>query len=195
MNMTLWRRMLRRGELDRELDAELRDHVERRTADLRTAGVPEAEARRRALAEFGGLDQAKEYCRDVRGTRWLEDLVSDVRYGLRMLAASRSFTIVAILSLALGIGANTAIFTLVNSLLLRTLPVRAPERLVFIAGDSWTNPIWEAVQRRQHQLFAGGPSPPRTTGAGAGPTLPSPSSATRSGSATTVARPTPSGGS
>jgi putative ABC transport system permease protein len=154
MNMTLWRRLLRRGELDRELDAELRDHVERRTADLRTAGVPEAEARRRALAEFGGVDQAKEYCRDVRGTRWLEDLVSDVRYGVRMLAASRSFTIVAVLSLALGIGANTAIFTLVDNLLLKTLSVRQPERLVRVKGE-WTNPIWEEIKSRQADLFAG----------------------------------------
>ena len=89
--------------------------------------MSEAEARRKAAAQFGGLDQAKEYCRDQRGTRWLEDLVTDLRYGLRMLAHSRTFTAVAVLSLALGIGANTAIFTLVNSMLLRALPVREPE--------------------------------------------------------------------
>jgi putative ABC transport system permease protein len=153
--MTFWRRITGHRALDRELDAELRDHIERRVADLRRAGVQEGEARRRALAEFGGLEQAREYCRDVRGTRWLEDLRMDVRYGLRMLAASRTFTIVAVLSLALGIGANTAIFTLVNSLLLKTLPVRAPERLVFVAGDSWTNPIWEEIKVRQGQLFDG----------------------------------------
>jgi putative ABC transport system permease protein len=153
--MTFWRRLRGRGALERELDAELRDHIDRRVADLRKAGVHEAEARRRALAEFGGLEQAKEYCRDVRGTRWLEDLAMDLRYGLRMLAASRTFTVVAVLSLALGIGANTAIFTLVNSLLLKTLPVRAPERLVFVAGDSWTNPIWDEIKTRQDQLFDG----------------------------------------
>ena len=153
--MTLWRRLAKRGMLERELDAELRDHVERRVTDLARAGVPDAEARRRAMAEFGGVEQAKEYCRDVRGTRWIEDLVSDARYGLRMLAASRTFTIVAVLSLALGIGANTAIFTLVNSLLLKTLPVHEPERLVLVTGDSWTNPIWEEIKNRQDQLFDG----------------------------------------
>ena len=121
--MTLWRRLFGRGRLDHELDAELRDHLERQVADYRREGLSEAEARRKAAAQFGGLDQTKEYCRDQRGTRWLEDLVTDVRYGLRMLAHSRTFTAVAVLSLALGIGANTAIFTLVNSMLLRTLPV------------------------------------------------------------------------
>ena len=153
--MTLWRRLFGRGELDRELDAELRDHLERQVADFVRAGLTEAEARRRATAQFGGLDQAKEYCRDQRGTRWLEDLGTDLRYGLRMLAHSRTFTAVAVLSLALGIGANTAIFTLVNSLLLRTLPVHEPERLVQLDGDSTTNPIWEQIQSRQRQLFAG----------------------------------------
>ncbi len=118
-------------------------------------GCSPAEARRKAAAQFGGLDQAKEYCRDQRGTRWLEDLVTDLRYGLRMLAHSRTFTAVAVLSLALGIGANTAIFTLVNSLLLHTLPVHEPERLVQLDGDSTTNPIWEQIQSRQQQLFHG----------------------------------------
>jgi putative ABC transport system permease protein len=153
--MTLWQRLFRRGDLDRELDAELRDHLERQIADYRREGLSEAEARRKAAAQFGGLDQAKEYCRDQRGTRWLEDLVTDLRYGLRMLAHSRTFTVVAVLSLALGIGANTAIFTLVNSLLLRTLPVHEPQRLVQLDGDSTTNPIWEQIQSRQRQLFAG----------------------------------------
>jgi predicted permease len=152
--VTLFSRLFRRTRLDRELEAELSDHLERRVADLRREGVGEAEARRRAGAEFGGIDQAKEYCRDVRGTRWLQDLVADVRYGLRLLAASRTFTLVAVLSLALGIGANTAIFTLVNSMLLRSLPVRAPEELVRIERE-WTNPIWEQVKSRQLQLFAG----------------------------------------
>jgi putative ABC transport system permease protein len=152
--MTLWRKLTGRGALERELDAELRDHIERRVADLKTTGLADVEARRRARAEFGGLDQAKEYCRDVRGTRWFEDLVMDLRYGLRMLAASRTFTLVAVFSLALGIGANTAIFTLVNSLLLKTLPVHEPERLVRVDGE-WTNPIWEEIKSRQHDLFAG----------------------------------------
>ena len=142
-------------ELDRELDAELRDHVERLVADYRREGIERgrgAEARPRSLA---GSIRPREACRDERGTRWLEDLVTDLRYGLRMLAHSRTFTVVAVLSLALGIGANTAIFTLVNSLLLQTLPVHEPERLVQLDGDSTTNPIWEQIQSRQQQLFAG----------------------------------------
>ena len=152
--MTLWRRLLKRDALDRELDAELRDHLERQVADHLRAGMSEAEARRRAAAQFGGLEQAKEYCRDVRGMRWAADFAMDVRYGLRMLAHSRTFTLVAVLSLALGIGANTAIFTLVNGLLLRSLPVHEPERLVRVDGE-WTNPIWEQIQSRQADLFAG----------------------------------------
>ena len=152
--MTLWRRLFGRDRLDHELDAELRDHVERQVADFKRDGLGDAEARRKAAAQFGGLDQAKEYCRDQRGLRWLEDLATDVRYGVRILAHSRTFTTVAVMSLALGIGANTAIFTLVNSMLLRALPVSEPERLVQLDGDSMTNPIWEQIQSRQ-QLFDG----------------------------------------
>ena len=155
--MTLWRRLFGRGELDRELDAELRDHLERLVTEYTAAGMDPDKARRKAAAQFGGLDQAREACRDERGTRWLEDLVTDLRYGLRMLAHSRTFTVVAVLSLALGIGANTAIFTLVNSLLLDTLPVHEPERLVQLDGDSTTNPIWEQIQGRQQQLFLAPP--------------------------------------
>jgi len=151
--MTLWRRLFGRSRLDRELDAELRDHLERQVADYTRAGLGEAESRRKAAARFGGFEQAKDYCRDQRSTRWLEDLVTDVRYGVRMLAHSRTFTIVAVLSLALGIGANTAIFTLVNSLLMQSLPVHEPGRLVRLGRGDWTNPIWEEVRSRQPALF------------------------------------------
>ena len=170
--MTLWRRLFGRGRLDLELDAELRDHLERQIADYRREGLSEAEARRKAAAQFGGLDQAKENCRDQRGTRWLEDLVTDVRYGVRMLAHSRTFTAVAVLSLALGIGANTAIFTLVNSMLLRTLPVADPERLVQLDGDSIDQPDLgadpepsaAAVRRRNSLVGAAVRSLKRRTG-------------------------------
>ena len=153
--MTWWMRLLRRDRLDRQLDAELRDHVERQVADYVAGGMPEAEARRRARLEFGGLDRVKEECRDARGTRWLEDAGQDLRYALRLLGASPAFTAVAVLSLALGIGANTAIFSLVNSLLLRSLPVAHAERLVLLDGGSWTNPIWEQIRDRQDDLFDG----------------------------------------
>jgi putative ABC transport system permease protein len=153
--MSWWSRLLGRRKLEVQLDAELRDHVERQVADHVRAGMSEAEARRRALASFGGLDQAKEYCRDARGTRIVEDVAQDLAYGLRVLRRSPTFTVVAVLSLALGIGANTAIFTLVNGLLLRTLPVREPERLVMLKNGDWTHPIWEQIRGRQNQLFAG----------------------------------------
>lgn len=153
--MTWWQRLLRRRELDGRLDAELRDHLERQVADYVRAGMSEAEARRQARLVFGGLEHTKEACRESRGTRWLEELSQDLRYGCRVLRQSPVFALVAILSLALGIGANTAIFTLVNSLLLRALPVRAPEQLVLLDGGSWTNPIWEQIRDRQSDLFAG----------------------------------------
>ncbi|HZO08963.1 MAG TPA: ABC transporter permease, partial [Myxococcota bacterium] len=145
-------RLLRGGRMERELDRELRDHIERQTADYVAGGMSEAEARRRARLEFGGLEGVKEECRDARGTRLASDLVQDLRYGLRVLRKSPGFTFVAIASLALGIGANTAIFTLVDSLLLRALPVRDPGALVRLKDGSWTNPIWEAIRERAPQL-------------------------------------------
>jgi putative ABC transport system permease protein len=151
--LTWWSRLVRRRKLEAQLDAELKDHVERQVADYVRAGVTEPEARRRAQAAFGGLDQAKEYCRDARGTRWLDDMVQDLAYGLRVLRRSPTFTVVAVLSLALGIGANTAIFTLVNGLLLRSLPVREPERIVMLQHGSFTHPIWEQIRDRQTELF------------------------------------------
>ena len=151
--MTWLGRLLRRSRLEKELDAELRDHLERQVADYASAGMTEAEARRRALVEFGGIERAKEYCRDARGTRYLDDLALDLRYGVRVLRRSPAFTFVAIASLALGIGANTAAFTLVDSLILRSLPVRDSERLVRLQGGSWTNPIWEQIRERQHELL------------------------------------------
>ena len=153
--MTWWARLWRREQLEHQLDAELRDHFERQVADYVRDGTSEADARRRARLEFGGMDQIKEECRDARGTRWVEDVAQDVRYSLRVLAGSPAFTLVAVVSLALGIGANTAIFSLVNSLLLRTLPVAHAERLVLLDEGSWTNPIWEQIRARQDELFDG----------------------------------------
>ena len=153
--MTWWSRLLHRNRLERDLDRELRDHLERHVADLVKGGMSEAEARRKASLTFGGVERVKEDCRDARGTRWVDDLVQDVRYGVRVLLKAPVFTSVAVLSLALGIGANTAIFSLVNSLLIRALPVRAPERLAILRQGSWTNPIWEQVRARQTTLFDG----------------------------------------
>ena len=151
--MTWWRRLVSGARLDRDLDRELRDHLERQIADLMREGMSQAEARRKAALTFGGIERVKEDCRDARGTRWIEQIVQDVRYGIRVLAKAPAFTAVAILSLALGIGANTAIFSLVNSLLIRSLPVHDPDRLAILESGSWTNPIWEQVRARQSTLF------------------------------------------
>jgi predicted permease len=125
-------RLFRRKRQESELEKELRYHVERRIAELVTVGVNPQEAARRVRIEFGGPEEIKEACRDARGTRWLEDFIRDCRYGLRMLRHSPAFTSVAILSLALGIGACTAIFSLMDRVMFRMLPVRQPDRLVQI---------------------------------------------------------------
>jgi len=152
--MRWFTRWLRRGALDRDLDRELRDHVERRVRALVDAGVAESEARRVAALEIGGVEQVKEACRDVRGTRWAHDLAQDVRYGARSLLKQPGLVLAATLSLGLGLGANTAIFALVDAVLLRNLPVRDPESLVMVRR-SWTNPIWEEVRERTGPIFDG----------------------------------------
>lgn len=127
--MNWLRRLFQWRRLEDELDRELRYHVDRRASELVAEGAEAQEAQRLARLEFGGSDSVKEACRDARGTRWLEDLVQDCRHGLRTLGRSPAFTTVAILSLALGIGANTAAFSLIDAVLLKPLPVREPEQL------------------------------------------------------------------
>ena len=95
--MSWWRRLFGRARLEHELDAELRDHVERMAADLESSGASPSEARRRALASLGGLDPVKEYCRDARGTRWVEDTLQDVKYAIRSLSRAPGFAVVAVL--------------------------------------------------------------------------------------------------
>src|SRR5580704_13159723 len=111
-------RLFSRERLERDLDKELQYDLDLRIAALVAEGVNPQEAARRARIEFGGDGEIKEACRDARGTRWLEDFVRDCRYGLRTLRRSPVFTGVAILSLALGIGANTAIFSLMDRVML-----------------------------------------------------------------------------
>ena len=130
--MNWLQRLFRRGRLERELDKELQYDFDLRIAALLAEGVDPQEAARRARIEFGGADEIKEDCRDARGTRWAEDFIQDSRYGLRTLRRSPVFTSVAILSLALGIGANTAIFSLMDRVMFRMMPVRQPEQLVQI---------------------------------------------------------------
>jgi hypothetical protein len=131
----LWlRKLFHVEQFNRELDSELQFHVEQHTEENIRSGMSQEDARRAALLEFGGVELAKEECRDERGTRWLEDLWQDLRYGLRMLRKSPGFSATTILTLALGIGANTAIFSMTDTVLLQNLPVRNPGELVVISS-------------------------------------------------------------
>src|SRR5215468_5155205 len=130
--MSFLKRLLHRVRLENQLDKHFSDHVEPCAAVVIADGMDAAGARRQARLECGGNDQIKEICREARGTRWLEDLVHDCRYALRTMHANKAFTALAVLSLALGIGANTAIFSFMDSILLRSLPISDPASLVVL---------------------------------------------------------------
>jgi predicted permease len=130
--MTWWQRLWRRKKLEQQLGKELQFHIEERIVALSREGLSEDQARRQVRQEFGGLEQVKESCRDARGTRWIESTVQDLGYTARTLRKTPAFTLAAIATLALGIGANTAIFQLLDAVRLRSLPVAEPHRLAHI---------------------------------------------------------------
>ena len=125
-------RLFHRSRLERELDAELTFHLAEHVRDLVAAGLSPAQARRQARLALGGVEQVKEETRDVRGTRWVEDFAADVRFALRTLRKSPVFTLAAVLTLAVGIGANTAVFSVADALFFRSLPVERPAELFYL---------------------------------------------------------------
>jgi putative ABC transport system permease protein len=129
------RSLFRRAEADKDLDDELRDHLERKTEEYVAQGMAQEEAHRRARLELEGIEQTKERCRDVRRVRGLQDLAQDVRFALRMLRKSPAFTAIAIATLAIGIGANGAIFAVTENVLLKPLPFPNSEQLVDLGHD------------------------------------------------------------
>ena len=152
------RSLFRARRVERELADELREHLEHQIERHMAAGLSRADARAAAQREFGSVALIKEQCRDARGVTWLEDLVRDVAYGVRSMRRSPGHTAVIALSLAVGIGANTTTFSLVNTLLLRHLPVAQPQELVELGAETssgpgnYSFPLYERV-RDQNSAF------------------------------------------
>jgi putative ABC transport system permease protein len=155
------RALFRKEELDQELSDELAFHLENQIEQNIAAGMSAKEARYAALKSFGGVEQVKEECRDAWGVRFIDTQFQDIRFGLRMLTKNPGFTAVAVLTLALGIGANSAIFTVVDAAVLRPLPIAKPDRLVRLsmmtpqgANPELSYPDYEDV-RQQVKSFSG----------------------------------------
>jgi predicted permease len=155
-SMLSW--IVRRDRAEQRLDDEIRSFVDMATAERIKDGVPAGEARRLALVELGGVDQVKERVRSGRYGAFLDDVGRDVRYGFRLLARERTFAVVIVGTLALGIGANTAFFSIVDGLLLRRLPIEDPGRLAQLTNEppssqqSWTYPIWKEIERHANRF-------------------------------------------
>lgn len=139
--MNWWQRLWRRQQMEDQLEKELRFHLEQHVADLVVRGYDAEAARKQARLALGGLEQVKESCRDSRGTRWLDDLYQDIRYAVRGMRQRAGFAAIAIGTLALGTGATTIMFTLINGVLLKPLPYADPDRLVVLHGET---PTWNA---------------------------------------------------
>src|SRR5271168_2175564 len=159
------RALFRRQAVESEADTELRFHFDQQVEKYIKSGLTREEAQRRARLAFGGHEHLKEEIRDARGVNLLETFFRDIRYGLRVLGRTPVISCVAVLSLALGIGANTAIFSLIDTVMLRMLPVQKPEELMQVrikdprspndeAEPTFTNPLWEELRSRQ-DFFSG----------------------------------------
>jgi hypothetical protein len=158
------RSIMGRSRVEAEMDAELRFHIESYADDLVRSGVPGSEALRRARLEFGGVEMQKEECRASLGLRIWDELQSDLRYAWRSLGHNRGFTAIAVLSLALGIGANTAIFTLAKEVLLQTMAVPHSERLRMFAWVTRPKaqhfgPAWGGFNKNAAGDMVGNPFP------------------------------------
>jgi predicted permease len=149
------RSFFRKGPLDRELNDEMASHIELAMEEYMHKGMSEDEARRKALVSFGGVQQAKEQHRETRGLPWMDVLMQDLRFTFRTLAKDRAFTIIAVLILGLGIGANVAVFSVVNTILVRPLPFHDSERLVRIvekeAGTNESGKTYTADATQDYQ--------------------------------------------
>ena len=134
------RSLARRNRVEEDLDKELRFHLDQQVAENLAAGMPPAEARRAAIRKLGGVAQIQEECRDMRRTDYIENLWHDLHYAMRMLAKSPGFTVVIVLTLALSIGANSAIFSVIDGVMLRPLPYPEADRIVRVFFHSATYP-------------------------------------------------------
>ncbi len=161
--MAWWQRLWHRSQLEDQLEKELRFHLDEHIHDLIARGHTPEQARRAARLALGGSEQVKEECRDARGTRWLENLLRDFRYALRTLAQQPGFAAITLCTLALGIGATTVLFTVINGVLLKPLPYPQPSRLIRLQeqtdkptqfGNLWAfaYPNFLDVERESHSL-------------------------------------------